>query len=101
MNAVNVSRAVAHLARLGMVKRSTNAQDYRQVMLSPSRKGQSVYQQALPLAIAIEQKLLQGMKRSDVENLRQTVVVLARDAAARRPESRDWRTLLPRKKAAT
>ena len=101
MNAVNVSRAVAHLAGLGMVKRSTNAQDYRQVMLSPSKKGQAAYQQVLPLAVAIEQELLQGMNKADVERLRETVVALARSAASRLPESRDWRSLLPKKNASS
>ena len=67
----------------------------------PSQKGQSVYQQVLPLAIAIEQELLKEMKVSDIQNLRQTVFALARGAAARLPESRDWRTLLPREKGAT
>ncbi len=99
MNAVNVSRAVAHLADLGMVRRSTNAQDYRQVMLSPSKKGQSAYQQVIPLAMAIEQELLQGMKRADIETLRQTAIALSGRAALRLPETRGWRSLLPKKNA--
>ncbi len=94
MNAVNVSRAVAHLDTLGMVKRSTNAQDFRQVMLSPSRKGQAAYRQVLPLAMAIERELLQGMSNSDLRILRGVMGRLSRTAATRLPESRDWRSLL-------
>jgi len=94
MNAVNVSRAVAHLDRLGMVRRSSNAHDYRQVLLSPSKKGRLAYQQVLPLANAIEAELLQGMPDAQRRLLHQTMQTLARNAAARLDESRDWRSLL-------
>lgn len=94
MNAVNVSRAVAHLDSLGMVKRSTNVQDFRQVMLSPSRKGQAAYRRVLPLAMAIEKELLQGMNDGELRVLREVMGRLSRTAAARLPESRDWRSLL-------
>lgn len=100
LNAVNVSRAVAHLAELGMVRRSTNAQDYRQVILRPSKKGEAAYRHVVPLAVAIEKELLQDMKSADIESLRQTVVALARAAANRLPASRDWRSLLSVNKAA-
>jgi DNA-binding MarR family transcriptional regulator len=94
MSAVNVSRAVAHLAKLGMVKRSSNQEDYRQVMLSPSKKGQDAYRQVLPLATAIEQELLQAMSADDRELLRRFMSMLSRSAADRLPETRDWRGLL-------
>lgn len=94
MSAVNVSRAVAHLAKLGMVSRSTNAEDYRQVMLSPSKKGQAAYFEVLPLAIAIETEVLQGMHAADLDVLRQTMMRLSQNAASRLPDTRDWRSLI-------
>lgn len=91
MSAVNVSRAVAQLDKLGMVKRGANSADYRQVMLTPSKKGQTAYREVVPLAMAIENELLQGMKKGEIEGLRKTMIALARCAAERLPEHRDWR----------
>jgi DNA-binding MarR family transcriptional regulator len=101
MNAVNVSRAVAHLATLGMVRRGSNARDYRQVLLSPSRKGRAAYREVVPLAIAIEEELLRGMTGAQRELLVQAMGVLSRNAAARLPESRDWTSLLGKTKPGT
>jgi len=94
MKPVNVSRALAQLDRLAMVKRGANRADYRQVLLTPSKKGQAAYREVVPLAIAIEEELLQGMKKSEVEVLRRAVIALASTAAERLPETRDWRDLL-------
>jgi len=95
MNAVNVSRALTQLDQLGMIRRSTNTADFRQVMLAPSKKGQAAYLAVLPLAEAIEDELMAGMKSADVAALRRAVGALADSARARLPETRDWRTLLP------
>lgn len=98
MNAVNVSRAVAHLATLGMVRRGSNARDYRQVLLSPSKKGLAAYREVVPLAIAIEEELLRGMQGAERELLVQAMRILSRNAAARLPESRNWTSLLGKTK---
>lgn len=95
MNAVNVSRALSQLDRLGMIRRAANKADYRQVALTPSRKGEAAYAAVVPLAMAIESELLDGLKKSEIDALRKVALALARSAALRLPESRDWRELLP------
>lgn len=94
MSPVNVSRAVAHLHELGMVLRSSNAQDQRQVLLRPSRKGQEAYRQVIPLAMKIEQRLLQGLRPAELHALRRAIAALSQRALTQLPDPQDWHTLV-------
>jgi len=94
LSPVNVSRALSQLDKLGMIKRSSNAADYRQVMLTPSKKGQAAYHEVVPLSMAIEKELLAGLKGTELAALRKLMASLSDSAATRLPETRDWRELL-------
>lgn len=94
MSAVNVSRAVAQLAQLGMLKRTKNPVDNREVFLSPSPKGRAAYLQVVPLARAIEDELLADLSPEQRTQLHETMLLLSQRAATRLSDERDWRTLV-------
>src|SRR5207237_790260 len=83
MTPVNVSRAVAQLAQLGMIKRTKDPADNRQVLLTPSAKGRAAYAEVLPLAKAIEQELLAELTPAERAVLHRTMLVLSQRATTR------------------
>jgi DNA-binding MarR family transcriptional regulator len=60
MDKVAVSRAVATLIRDGRLKRRTHAGDRRRSVLALSVRGYRIYDEVAPLALAYEQRLLEG-----------------------------------------
>ncbi len=69
MDKVRVSRAVARLTSAGLLRRRTDAEDRRRVMLEMSGAGREVYRQIVPLALAREAELLAALSATEVKQL--------------------------------
>lgn len=69
MDKVAVSRAVTTLLASGRLKRRTHGQDRRRSVLALSAKGYRVYGEVAPLALAYEQRLLQGLQADELAAL--------------------------------
>lgn len=82
MNPVAITRAVAELARLGMVKRRVDARDRRKAVLRLSDRGIAAYRTVIPVAIRMEEQLLSVLSPSEIERLRASMNSLARHAQA-------------------
>lgn len=65
MDKVAVSRAVARLLDSGRLERDTHGDDRRRSVLRLSREGQRVFDEVAPMALAFEQRLLQGMSAEE------------------------------------
>jgi DNA-binding MarR family transcriptional regulator len=61
MDKVAVSRAVARLGVRGLLERDTHDDDRRRSVLALSTAGHAMHDQIVPLALAFEQRLLDGM----------------------------------------
>jgi DNA-binding MarR family transcriptional regulator len=62
MDKVAVSRAVSSLLASGRLKRQMHGHDRRRSVLELSAKGYRVYDEVAPLALAYEQRLLEGLQ---------------------------------------
>ncbi len=69
MDAVAVSRAVTRLLRAGRLRRTLAADDRRRSVLRLSAAGESVYGEIAPVALGCERALLEGLPRTEVEQL--------------------------------
>jgi DNA-binding MarR family transcriptional regulator len=94
MSKVDITRAVTQLLKLGMVLRRTDRADRRRVILRLSAKGTAAYREVLPLAIAIERRLLSDLSKNEIEALKKTMSRIARKAATTLSDAEDWRALL-------
>lgn len=65
MDKVAVSRAVNSLLLDGRLKRQLHGKDRRRSVLALSAKGYKVYDEVAPLALAYEQRLLEGLKADE------------------------------------
>jgi DNA-binding MarR family transcriptional regulator len=65
MDKVKVSRATASLAARGMLNQTQDPNDGRGRLLRLTRKGVSVYQGLVPMARELEDKLAEGMSRTE------------------------------------
>lgn len=61
MDKVAVSRALARMAERGWLRRDTDDDDRRRSVLALSEAGREVHGQIVPLALAFERRLLEGM----------------------------------------
>ena len=65
MDKVAVSRAVSSLLASGRLKRQMHGADRRRSVLELSAKGYKVYDEVAPLALAYEQRLLEGLQADE------------------------------------
>ena len=61
IDAAQVTRVAASLARRGFVERQSDAFDARRTLLRMSRKGRALYRRIVPVAAAHERALLAGL----------------------------------------
>lgn len=61
MDKVAVSRALARLGERGLLRRGTDDDDRRRSVLALSAAGRDVHGRIVPLALAFERRLLEGM----------------------------------------
>ncbi|HEY4559686.1 MAG TPA: MarR family winged helix-turn-helix transcriptional regulator [Lysobacter sp.] len=69
MDKVAVSRAVAGLVEADRIERETHGDDRRRSVLRLSATGRAVYDEIAPLALAFEQRLLDGMPADERDAL--------------------------------
>ena len=69
MDKVAVSRAVAGLVEADRIERETHGDDRRRSVLRLSAAGRAVYDEIAPLALAFEQRLLDGMPADERDAL--------------------------------
>jgi DNA-binding MarR family transcriptional regulator len=79
---VNITRAVAGLAKLSMVTRRTKPADRRSISLRLSSKGQAAFEEVLPLARKIEELLIAPLSNTQVQVLRTTMAIIVNQATA-------------------
>ena len=65
MDKVAVSRAVARLTAAGRLQRETHDDDRRRSVLRLSEAGYRIYDEVAPLALAFEQRVLEGMDAAE------------------------------------
>jgi DNA-binding MarR family transcriptional regulator len=80
MDMVQVSRAVARLRRRGLVERATDAADRRRSALRPTAPGRAMHDEIVPLARAVEARLLAGLGAADRAQLDRLLTALHRSA---------------------
>lgn len=61
MDKVAVSRAVASLQARGLLSRAVDSNDLRRSILQLSKEGEDIHAQVVPLALAFEQRIFDGM----------------------------------------
>ncbi|SDV47030.1 DNA-binding transcriptional regulator, MarR family [Chitinasiproducens palmae] len=69
MDSVSVTRALNQLEDLGLLIRRIDTDDRRRVTLRLSKKGNMVYQEIIPVALAAERDLLAGLSEAERETL--------------------------------
>ena len=69
MDKVAVSRAVAGLLAVKSITRKTDTADKRKVILTLSKKGQAVYRQVVPVALAYEAAILDQLDPGEKQAL--------------------------------
>ena len=80
MDKVKVSRAAATLVARGLLKQTQDPADGRARLLRLTRKGTSVHQAAIPLALNIETQLAEGLSRGEWSALRKSLSRLTSQA---------------------
>ena len=69
MHKTKVSRAVSALTERGLVSRTSNAQDLREVFLSLTDDGRAIYEEVLPAAKAFSDRLIGTLNDDERRNL--------------------------------
>ena len=82
MDKVQVSRAVARLTAKELVERATDAADRRRSALRLTRRGQATHDAIVPLARAVEARLLAGLPDADLARLDRLLATLIARASA-------------------
>lgn len=81
MNPVSITRAVTELMKLGMITRRVDGHDRRRVTIRLTQKGNTVYQEVVPTALAIEATLFEGMSAAEIHAIRSGIARLAHRAS--------------------
>ncbi len=66
MHKTRVSRAIAHLVKRGLIERSSNADDRREMQLRLTKAGRAMYQELVPLALERERALLSCLSEEEL-----------------------------------
>ena len=65
MHKTRVSRAIAHLVKRGLIERTSNADDRREMELSLTNEGRAMYAELVPLALERERALLSCLSEDE------------------------------------
>ncbi len=65
MDKAKVSRAVTRLVSAGLLRRRVNPNDRRHIMLTLTKKGRTVYQAVVPIAVSFERTLAGALNREE------------------------------------
>jgi DNA-binding MarR family transcriptional regulator len=80
MDKVAVSRAVSAMLRRGLVERTIDTRDRRRSALRLSRRGRSIHNEIVPLALEYERQLLASMTAEERASLDRLLKRLLEDA---------------------
>lgn len=80
MDKVQVSRAIARLVAMKRVQRLRDNRDARITRLSLTTKGRAIYNEIVPLALALEEVLLAALSPDERAGLEAVMVKLSRQA---------------------
>jgi DNA-binding MarR family transcriptional regulator len=67
MHKTKVSRAVGELVERGLVHKTPNRDDRREVFLSLTMPGRRIYEQVAPMALAFEQRLMDDIPAGEMQ----------------------------------
>jgi len=66
MHKTRVSRAIAHLVKRGLIERTSNADDRREMELRLTKTGRAMYTELVPLALERERSLLSCLNEEEL-----------------------------------
>ena len=69
LNAVQMTRALTKLQKLGLLSRRTDPHDKRRIVLRLTPKGSGVFQQIVPKALTVESEVMSGFSTAEREQL--------------------------------
>jgi DNA-binding MarR family transcriptional regulator len=70
MDKVNVSRAIKKLQKTGYLKRDIDGNDKRKAVLRLTEEGRKIHLALIPMIKDLEQNLLEGLTKEEVEQLK-------------------------------
>ena len=73
MDKVTVSRAAIALVERGLVERLPNTRDRRSHLLALTSDGQMLYEQIVPMALEMEQRIIGGLAGEEIDQFRRTL----------------------------
>ncbi len=73
LDAVAIHRAVKRLEALGYLTRQSDTDDKRKRRLSVTAAGRAVYEQVVPHALALEQRLFKNLSQTEARTLRKVL----------------------------
>ncbi len=76
MHKTKVSRAVTALVDRGLVEKRANRDDRREAFLSLTRPGRRIYDELTPVALAFEERMLEGIPAGDLVAFERVLSVL-------------------------
>jgi DNA-binding MarR family transcriptional regulator len=76
MHKTKVSRAVADMIRRGLIKRQTNRADLREAFLTLTATGRATYERIVPLALAYQAELIDGLSEDDLRTVDRAIEIL-------------------------
>ncbi|MCV0394931.1 MAG: MarR family transcriptional regulator [Rhizobiaceae bacterium] len=96
MDQVSISRALDQLVSKRLVSRRIDPADRRRVVLRPTKTGQSVYNDIVPLSYAADRALLSSLSESEARAAREMMRKLVERSAEIMSEDQDWISVLAR-----
>ncbi len=78
----NTSRLLSGLERRGLVRRAADPEDRRRVRVHLTEAGRSLVSRTTPGAVAVRDRLYEGIDRADLETLRRTIRRVEENALA-------------------
>ncbi|MGE7472658.1 MarR family winged helix-turn-helix transcriptional regulator [Bosea sp. NPDC003192] len=76
MHKTKVSRAVSELDKRGLVMRAENRADRREAFITLTPAGQRLYAQIVPLALAFEERWIEGVSPEELRVFERVLAVL-------------------------
>lgn len=76
MHKTKVSRAVSELHKRGLVTRAENRADRREAFVALSAAGQRLYAQIVPLALAFEERWIEGISPDELRTFERVLALL-------------------------
>lgn len=78
LDAVAVHRAVSRLIQAGLLNRQVDPNDGRRKPLEISREGWQLYENEVPVALALERRILSCLEPADARAFRKSMIIIYR-----------------------